>query len=50
MAVLDYAAYYETCFRRRSFGRHLRRAVAWTVWSLLFLASPQAARAIRDGR
>ena len=50
MAALDYAAYYETCFRRRSLGRRLRRAVAWTVWSLLFLASPRAARAIRDGR
>jgi hypothetical protein len=50
MAVLDYAAYYETCFRRRPLGRRLRRAVAWILWSGLFLANPRAARAIRDGR
>jgi hypothetical protein len=47
MTTLDYAAYYETCVRRRGLARRLRQALAWTVWGLVFLARPDAARAIR---
>lgn len=50
MTVLDYAAYYETHVRPRTLGRRLRRVLAWTIWSVLFLACPDTARAIRAGR